>query len=68
MHFYKEDYPRVVAAEVLIKTFICWAMLVVEAGLVFKLRMFQACKLAYALKLIKIFFIFYQAFVKDEIL
>jgi hypothetical protein len=35
---------------------------------IFKLRIFKACKLAYGLKLLKIILIFYQAFIKDEIL
>lgn len=68
MHSYKEDYPQVVAAEVILKTIICWVMVMVEGLLIFKLRIFKACKVAYGLKLTKIIFIFYQAFIKDEIL
>ena len=62
MHFYKEDYPKVVALEIIIKFFISWFMVVLEAILIVKLRIFKACKLAYAIKLVKIIFIFYQAF------
>jgi hypothetical protein len=68
IHFYKEDYPRVVAVEVIINSILCFLMVVIEGIFVFRLRIFQACKAAYGLKLLKIIFIFYQAFVKDEIL
>ena len=68
MHFYKEDYPQVVKYEVIINSIICWAMVVVEGILIFKLRIFKACKAAYAFKLVKIIFIFYEAFLKDELI
>lgn len=62
---FKEDYPEVIAYEVILKTIICLFLLLTEGILVFRLRIFKACKAAYALKLIKIIFIFYQAFIKD---
>ena len=68
MHFYSEDYPEVVCVEVIIKSIICYFMVIIEGILIFRLRKFKACKAAYALKLLKIIFIFYQAFIKDEIL
>ena len=65
MHTYKEDYPQVVAFEVIFKTVICLIMIFSEGVLVFRLRIFKACKAAYAFKLLKIIFIFYEAFFKD---
>lgn len=68
IRIYKEDYPNVVKYEIILKSLICWLSVVVEGILIFKMRIFKACKAAYAIKLVKIIFIFYQAFIKDQVL
>ena len=68
MSSYSEDYPSVIKNEVIIKTIIGVLMVGIEAVLVFKMKMYNACKPAYGLKLVKIVFIFYQAFINDQIL
>ena len=57
-----------VKTEVIIKSIICFMMFIVECVLILRMQMFSACKAAYGLKLLKIIFIFYQAFIKDSIL
>jgi len=59
MAVYQEDYPQVVAIELCLKTIICTFLLLFEAWFILKKKLFNFCKVTYALKLILIIIAFY---------
>ena len=51
MHWYAADYPQSVEIEVIVKTILVVIIILVEGIFIIKLKYYDACKLAYALKL-----------------
>ena len=57
MHWYAADYPQSVEIEVIVKTILVVIIILVEGIFIIKLKYYDACKLAYALKLCQILFV-----------
>lgn len=52
MHTFAADYPQSVRTEVIFKTVLTTIIIIVEGIFIIKMQFYNACKLAYALKLL----------------
>ena len=68
MVYYKEDYPQIVAIQNSVKTALISIMVFIEGYFVLRKKIFNFCKMLYALKILQVIVVFYHIFVNKDLL